>query len=104
MYADNGLEALSIELSYFDPSTTSIYFETFLKKPLNPGQADKHLMRAKPEDLDRALQGYERIFCKQKYLAGDHITLADLVHLPEGAASEPFGFGELLTKYPATEK
>ncbi|KAJ4157685.1 hypothetical protein NW754_009333 [Fusarium falciforme] len=97
-------QALSIELSYFDTNTTRITWEKVFKKVLNLGPADEDVVKAKLEDLDKALQGYERILSKQKYLAGDNITLADLFHLPYGDMSEPFGFGELLTKYPATEK
>lgn len=97
-------QALSIELSYFDPNTTRITFEKVFKKALNLGPPDEDVVKAKLEDLDKSLQGYERILSKQKYLAGDNITLADLFHLPYGDSSEPFGFSELLTKYPATEK
>ncbi|KAM6528912.1 hypothetical protein FALCPG4_009864 [Fusarium falciforme] len=97
-------QALSIELSYFDTNTTRITWEKVFKKVLNLGPADEDVVKAKLEDLDKALQGYERILSKQKYLAGDNITLADLFHLPYGDMSEPFGFGELLAKYPTTEK
>ncbi|KAJ4309124.1 hypothetical protein N0V84_011690 [Fusarium piperis] len=97
-------QALSIELSYFDPNTTKITSEKVFKKAQNLGPADEDVVKAKLKDLDTALQGYERILSKQKYLAGDDITVADLFHLPYGAMSEPFGFGELLAKYPATEK
>ncbi|KAM0417476.1 hypothetical protein ACHAPT_012540 [Fusarium lateritium] len=97
-------QALSIELSYFEPNTTKISFEKVFRKVLNLGPADEDVVEAKLKDLDVALQGYERILSKQKYLAGDNITLADLFHLPYGVMAEPFGFGELLTKYPATEK
>ncbi|EEU45668.1 uncharacterized protein NECHADRAFT_40697 [Fusarium vanettenii 77-13-4] len=97
-------QALSIELSYFDPNTTRITFEKVFKKALNLGPPDEDVVKAKLEDLDKSLQGYERILSKQKYLAGDNITLADLFHLPYGDSSEPFGFSELLAKYPATEK
>ncbi|RSL52545.1 hypothetical protein CEP54_010860 [Fusarium duplospermum] len=97
-------QALSIELSYFDPNTTRIAFEKVFKKILNLGPADEDEVKARLEDLEKSLKGYERILSKQKYLAGDNITLADLFHLPYGAMAEPFGFGKLLAKYPATEK
>lgn len=34
--------------------------------------------------LAKKLQGYERILEKQRYLAGDKLTLADIFHLPYG--------------------
>jgi len=38
------------------------------------------------ESLRGKLDAYEAILSKQKYLAGDEITLADLFHLPYGSA------------------
>ncbi|EEB94251.1 hypothetical protein MPER_06962, partial [Moniliophthora perniciosa FA553] len=35
--------------------------------------------------LDRKLNGYEAILGKQKYLAGDELTVVDLFHLPYGS-------------------
>ncbi|KAA1475510.1 glutathione S-transferase-like protein [Dentipellis sp. KUC8613] len=35
--------------------------------------------------LEAKLDAYDKILSKQKYLAGDEITLADLFHLPYGA-------------------
>ena len=34
--------------------------------------------------LEPKLDVYEKILSKQKYLAGDELTLADLFHLPYG--------------------
>lgn len=34
--------------------------------------------------LAKRLPGYERILAKQKYMAGDKLTVADLFHLPYG--------------------
>ncbi|RSL98344.1 hypothetical protein CEP52_010386 [Fusarium oligoseptatum] len=93
-------QALSIELSYFDPNTTRITFEKVFKKALNLGPADEDVVKAKLVDLDKSLQGYERILSKQKYLAGDNITLADLFHLPYGAMAEPFWVRRASRKVP----
>jgi glutathione S-transferase len=34
--------------------------------------------------LEGKLEGYERILAKQKYIAGDELTIADIFHLPHG--------------------
>lgn len=34
--------------------------------------------------LNSRLEGYERLLSKQKYLAGDQLTLADMFHVPNG--------------------
>ncbi|KAM5377284.1 hypothetical protein ACJZ2D_005103 [Fusarium nematophilum] len=46
---------------------------------------------------------YERILSKNKYLAGNEITLGDLFHLPYGVTVEQLRFGELVAKCPAVE-
>ncbi|PYH77394.1 glutathione S-transferase [Aspergillus uvarum CBS 121591] len=97
-------QALSVEQSYFDPAVSGIAFEKVFKSFKGLGQADEGRVQALVAQLDAALQGYERILSKQKYLAGDSVTLADLYHLPYGAFVEPFGFAELLPKYPHTQK
>ncbi|KAG8910841.1 hypothetical protein FRC02_006984 [Tulasnella sp. 418] len=58
------------------------------------------LWKGLPQDAEAArkmiplivdkLDGYERILSKQKYLAGDNVTIADLFHLPQGSLLECF--------------
>ena len=47
--------------------------------PVNEGAA-----KAIKDVFEERLPGYERILSKQKYLAGDDLTLVDLFHLPHG--------------------
>lgn len=55
--------------------------------------------------LDAALAVYEKILSKQKYLAGDELTVADLFHLPYGAmAKDQLGYADVFAKYPAVDK
>ena len=44
--------------------------------------ADEELFQSLLTDLGKKLDVYEQILSKQKYLAGDEVTLADLSHLP----------------------
>lgn len=56
------------------------------------------------KDLDTVLAIYESILGKQKYLAGDELTLADLFHLPDGAALKAGKWKEVFEKYPNVDK
>ncbi|KAF8595199.1 hypothetical protein BDV93DRAFT_564643 [Ceratobasidium sp. AG-I] len=49
------------------------------------------------------MDGYERILSKQKYLAGDTFTLADLFHLPYGKMAEDLVPG-LFSSKPSVKK
>jgi glutathione S-transferase len=93
-----------MELSYFYHNVSTIAMEEIFGPMKGFGPANKDIVKAKLDDLDAAFIGYERILSKQKYLAGDNVTLADLFHLPYGQITESLGFGELLQKYPAVEK
>ncbi|TFK36729.1 glutathione S-transferase [Crucibulum laeve] len=77
-------QAASVELSNFD--------EMF------GGTADKALFDELIATLDKKLDAYNDILGKQKYLAGDEITLADLFHLPYGSMLSVAGSNVLETK------
>ncbi|QRV93600.1 glutathione S-transferase [Ceratobasidium sp. AG-Ba] len=78
-------QAASIEYSSFDPSAVGLTRERILhpmlKKPTNEALASYY-----EATLKTKLEGYERVLAKQKYLAGDYITLIDLFHLPYGTS------------------
>lgn len=77
-------QAASIEYSQFDPIVSTIAFEKVFK--IRYGQAtNEALVKELVSRLQIKLDGYEAILGKQKYLAGDEITLADLFHLPYGS-------------------
>ncbi|KAK7008226.1 glutathione S-transferase [Favolaschia claudopus] len=50
--------------------------------------------------LSAKLDGYEAILGKQKYLAGDEITLADLFHIPYASMLAVAGCDLMTTKGP----
>ncbi|KAF3340703.1 glutathione S-transferase 3 [Carex littledalei] len=73
---------LQVESSQFNSPSGGIAFE-FVIKPMigmttDPSNADK-----KAEQLSAVLDVYEAHLAKNKYLAGDEFTLADLNHMPE---------------------
>jgi len=74
-------QAASIEMSNFDGPVSGFFYEKLVKKfrglDTDEERAKEHL-----EKLSGKLDAYEVILSKQKYLAGDEVTLADLFHLP----------------------
>ncbi|KAH6913598.1 glutathione S-transferase [Coprinopsis sp. MPI-PUGE-AT-0042] len=77
-------QACSIETANFDQFASKAVFEMIFK-PMTGEQSDKGVFDGLCRDLDGKLEVYDKILSKQKYLAGDEITLADLFHLPYGA-------------------
>ncbi|KAG9123815.1 hypothetical protein FRC07_013863 [Ceratobasidium sp. 392] len=76
-------QAASIEYSSFDPYASGLTKERVFSKMFG-GEANEVLATHYETNLKTKLEGYERVLSKQKYLAGDHVTLADLFHLPYG--------------------
>jgi len=82
-------QAASIELSNFDPLASGIGVEKALKPSLGK-ETDEARAQEYITKIDEKLDGYEAILSKQKYLAGDEITMADLFHLPLGVVAKKF--------------
>ncbi|PYH94529.1 glutathione S-transferase [Aspergillus ellipticus CBS 707.79] len=97
-------QAVSIEQAYFDPPASTIAFEKVFKIRKGLGETDEAAVQALFAQLKATLQGYERVLSKQPYLAGESVTLADLAHLPYGVFIEPFGFADLVAKFPHVQK
>ncbi|KAH9056280.1 glutathione transferase [Lactarius vividus] len=77
-------QAASIEYSQFDPIASTISFEKVFKKYYGQ-ETNEALVTDLIARLNVKLDGYEIILGKQKYLAGNEVTLADLYHLPYGS-------------------
>ncbi|KAN0132163.1 glutathione S-transferase [Lactarius tabidus] len=77
-------QASSVEYAQFDPVVSMISYEK-LFKPFSGKQTNEVLVTELIARLEIKLDGYEAILSKQKYLAGDEVTLADLFHLPYGS-------------------
>jgi len=77
--------AASVEAFQFDPfalpaARELVYF------PSRGFPHNKEVGLAAVETLKAKLKGYDAILSKQKYLAGDQLTLVDLFHLPHATA------------------
>jgi glutathione S-transferase len=68
------------------------------------GPPDQARVAQAEKDLDTVLAFYDKILAEQKYLAGDELTLADLFHLPNGAALKAGKWKEVFEKYPNADK
>ncbi|KAF8869142.1 glutathione S-transferase [Infundibulicybe gibba] len=91
-------QAMSVEVSAFSPPVAGAMDEMLYKKyrGLTPDQAkfDEHIAT-----LSMKLDIYDEILGKQKYLAGDEMTLADLLHLPGGSTLGHLG-SDIMTQKP----
>lgn len=76
-------QAASVEQSSFDPYATAIGMEKIIK-PRKGIQPNEITVEAALTSLSAKLDAYDVILAKQKYLAGDDVTLADLFHIPWG--------------------
>ncbi|KAG1742491.1 glutathione S-transferase [Suillus lakei] len=92
-------QAASIETFNFNAFVAPIVFEKVFKprRGLTPNDARVSELLA---SLESKMDAYELILSKQRYLAGDSVTLADLSHLPYGAAFYGAGFAEVFDKRP----
>ncbi|KAJ7266395.1 glutathione S-transferase [Mycena haematopus] len=74
-------QAVSIENNNFDPTGGQLALELILK-PARGMQVDEERVKGLLATMNSKLDAYEKILSKQKYLAGDTLTIADLFHLP----------------------
>ncbi|KAK6966505.1 glutathione S-transferase [Favolaschia claudopus] len=77
-------QAASVELTNFDPSASKAGLQLWIRKMGYPFPTDDKIIADNLETLEKKLDAYEAILSKQRYLAGETITLADIFHLPYG--------------------
>ncbi|KAF7332913.1 Glutathione S-transferase [Mycena venus] len=75
-------QAASAELTNFEPSASKAGLE--LMKRAAGWPSDQAVIDAQLPILDKKLEAYDAILSKQRFVAGDTLTLADLFHLPYG--------------------
>ncbi|KAJ5988137.1 Glutathione-S-transferase [Penicillium waksmanii] len=97
-------QACSIEQSYFAAAAETIGTELIIRPKKGLGSPDEARVAQAERDLDTVLAVYDKTLAKQKYLAGDELTLADLFHLPNGAALKAGRWKEVFEKYPNVDK
>ncbi|KAG9314801.1 glutathione S-transferase [Chiua virens] len=77
-------QAASIEAFNYDPFVSGLAWELKFTMWFG-GKTDEARVASLRAQLKAKLDAYEVILSKQRYLAGDEATLADLFHLPYGA-------------------
>lgn len=87
-------QVASIETATFDAYTYVIAIERLFKL-FRGAQPDEARVQELASAFKAKLAAYMTILSKQKYLAGDKITIADLFHLPYGIMLAPEGFNGL---------
>ncbi|PQE24819.1 Glutathione S-transferase protein [Rutstroemia sp. NJR-2017a BVV2] len=97
-------QACSVEQSYFAAAAETIGTELIIKPMKGLGVLDEARVAQAEFDLDTVLAFYDKILATQKYIAGDELTLADLFHLPNGAALKAGKWKEVFSKYPNVDK
>jgi len=93
-------QACSVEQSYFAAAAETIGTEMMIKPMKGLGPPDEARVAQAEIDLDDVLAYYDKVLAKHRYLAGDEITLADLFHLPNGAALKATQWKGAFEKYP----
>ncbi|KAK2467387.1 hypothetical protein APHAL10511_000622 [Amanita phalloides] len=97
-------QAQSIEMSNFCPHAAGIMLEKFVNPKLRGLETDEVAVAKYASTLDAKLDGYERILSKQKYLAGNELTIADLFHIPVGTRLYDVNYGHLFDKRPNVKR
>jgi glutathione S-transferase len=92
-------QAESIEVFNFTAFVSGIVVEKVFK-PRRGLQPNEERVSELLASLLPKLDAYDLILGKQKYLAGDSVTLADLAHLPYGTAFYGAGFAEVFDSRP----
>ncbi len=72
---------LEVESQNYNPCVSSIVYQ-LVWAPMQGKQGDETVVKQQLEKLEKILDIYEAHLSKNKYLAGDFFSLADLSHIP----------------------
>lgn len=91
-------QAASLEATHFDGPAVAAVVERFYKPRYFHLETNEELYEKAIADLSKELDVYDHILGKQKYLAGEKITLADIYHLPYGTLIGEIGSDIIATR------
>ncbi len=74
----------SVELSNWDPSIAGIVLEEVFKPGFFNAQPDPKMVASHVKKIGPFLDVYDKVLSERKYLAGDHMSLVDIFHIPYG--------------------
>ncbi|KAF9067230.1 glutathione S-transferase [Rhodocollybia butyracea] len=92
-------QAASIELQNFHEYAEKAWIEAILK-PKTGAEPNQAVIDDAVATLNDKFDVYEVILSKQRYLAGDELTIVDMFHLPYAARLVEFGCTLMTTKGP----
>lgn len=88
---------MEVEGHNYGPPVSAVVYEKVFKPMLFGGEPDQAVVDKHLDQVENVLDVYESRLRDQKYLAGDELSIADLVHLPytvylieKGGITEPF--------------
>jgi len=75
---------ISMEYSYWDPGYSGYVWKELFKKYHAGIEPDVEKVKEYQDKITQTLDVYEKLLEGKAYLVGDHLTVADIVHLPYG--------------------
>lgn len=73
---------LEAESQNFYPCASTIVYEMVFKELLSAGNPDTKLVQESVKRLESVLDVYESQLSENKFIAGDHYSIADISHIP----------------------
>ncbi|XP_038898703.1 glutathione S-transferase PARB-like [Benincasa hispida] len=73
---------IEVEGHHYDPPAVALSFEHLVKPQFGLGETDPAAVAENETKLGKVLDIYENQLSKNKFLAGDEFSLADLHHIP----------------------
>ncbi|KAH8826495.1 glutathione S-transferase [Flagelloscypha sp. PMI_526] len=96
-------QAMATESANFDtfawPAAVEISINPLMGMPINEDVVNKNF-----EKLEEKLLAYDKILSKQRYLAGDNISLADIHHLPHAHALTTYHKRNIIAEFPHVDR
>jgi glutathione S-transferase len=85
-------QALSVEQSRIDATIQPLLFQRVWTPRFTGAAADEARVQELAQTLEKRLAAYDAILGRQRYLAGESVTVVDLNHLSFGVYLAPQGF------------
>ncbi|KAG8803803.1 hypothetical protein FRC17_006120 [Serendipita sp. 399] len=94
-------QATSVENNNFNPGAEGLFVEKIAAK-FHGREPNEEFIKSYEAKLTTKMDGFELLLSKQKYMAGDELTLPDLFFLPYGQTVTQLGYDFMTneTKWP----
>ncbi|KAG8762870.1 hypothetical protein FRC20_008122 [Serendipita sp. 405] len=94
-------QGISIENNNFNPGAEGLFIEKIASK-FHGREPNEEFIKSYEAKLTTKMDGFELLLSRQKYIAGDELTLPDLFFLPYGQTVTQLGYDFMTneTKWP----